>query len=146
MITQFENLSNEEYGRLLTAPVLVSVLVACTSNQEMDKKEKAEAIKLTHLKTFTSTSLLQPYYEKVEEDFEKNFEAAVTKYAPFKAGRCEELKKEINEVNAIIDKLSSGFANDLRQSLSDYTEHVRKAERSVVEDFIFPFKVRGLTD
>ena len=56
MIKQFEKLTTEERDLLYKAPVLVSVLASCSFN-EVNKSQKADAIKLAHLK-----HLLQALY------------------------------------------------------------------------------------
>ena len=58
----------------------------------------------------------------------------------------ESLKKEINLLNNVILKLDKDFARVLHKSLSRYTEHVKKAERNFLENFIFPVPLQGITD
>jgi hypothetical protein len=145
MITQFEKLSNEERELLYKAPVLVSVLASCSFN-EVNKYQKADAIKLAHLKTFTATPLLLPYYAEVEKTFKEQFETSVKKYFPFDDEKRNDLKKEIEKVNRIIGKLDKGYALVLHNSLEKYSRHVRKAAHSVFQDFIFPVPIPGLTD
>ncbi len=145
MITQFEKLTKEEAALLFRAPVLVSVLAA-TSNHKVNEVQKADAIKLAHLKTFTANPLLLPYYKEVAENFERNFEEAVKKYAPFDEKKRKMLEQEIEIVKAIIAKLDTKFASKLQYSLSKYEKHVRKAERMFLDDFIFPVPIHGLTD
>ena len=65
MKEQFESLTEEEKRLLYKAPVLVSVLASCSLN-EVNKAQKADAIKLAHLKTFTAAPLLLSYYAEVE--------------------------------------------------------------------------------
>ena len=145
MITQFEKLSNEERELLYKAPVLVSVL-ASSSYNEVNKHQKTDAIKLAHLKTFTATPLLLPYYAEVEKTFKEQFEASVKKYSPFDDAKRNDLKKEIERVNRIIGKLDKEYARVLHHSLDKYSRHVRKAAHSVFQDFIFPVPIAGLTD
>lgn len=145
MIKQFEKLTNEERELLYNAPVLVSVLVSC-SYKEVNKYQKADAIKLAHLKTFTAHPLLLPYYVEVEKTFKERFDAAIKKYYPFDEVKRIELKKEIEGVNRIIEKLDNEFARTLHKSLDGYTKHVKKAAHSIFQDFIFPMPIPGLTD
>ena len=72
MIKQFQTLTAEEKALLVKAPVLVSVLVSCSFNK-VNKTQKADAIKLAHLKTFTAIPVLIPYYMQVGKDFEEQF-------------------------------------------------------------------------
>ena len=145
MIKQFEKLTKEETELLLKAPILVSVLASST-NHEINKLEKADAIKLAHLKTFTADPLLVKYYNEVEKNFNNYFETIEKKYAPFDDSKREALKKEINNINTIIAKLDKEFANTLHRSLSGYAGHVKKAGRGFLENFIFPLPIPGLND
>ena len=145
MIKQFDKLTENEIELLLKAPVLVSVLAA-SGDHEISKEEKAEAIKLAHLKTFTAVSLLLPYYNEVENNFKTYFESIVKKYVPFDDFKREELKKEIGALNTVIAKLDKNFAEILHKSLSGYAEHVRKADRGFLLDFILPIPITGFND
>jgi len=144
MIRQFEKLTPEEYRLLLKAPVLVSVLASCSLN-EINKYQKADAIKLAHLKTFTANPLLLCYYSEVEKDFREQFEATVKKYNPFDEAERSALKKEIGQVNLIIGKLNTEYGYVLQKSLQEYARHVRRAAHSIFQDFIFPVQLPGIT-
>lgn len=141
----FKKLTKDEIELLLKAPVLVSVLAA-SRDHKISNEEKADAIKLAHLKTFTADPLLLSYYKEVENNFKHYFEMIVKKYAPFNDVKREELKKEINILNTVIIKLNKKIAKTLHNSLSRYAEHVKKSERSFLGNFIFPIPILGLTD
>lgn len=143
LIKQFEKLTRKEIGLLLKAPVLVSVLAA-SKDQEISNDEKAEAVKLAHLKTFTAHPLLLPYYKEVKKIFNKCFSTLAKKYAPFNDEKLRVLKQEINSVNSIIEKLDKKGAIALCASLSGYAEHIRKAEHNVAMDFLFPLPIKGI--
>lgn len=143
MIQQFKKLTVEETELLLKAPVLLSVLTSSKSH-EINKLEKADAIKMAHLKTFTADPLLLDYYKEVEKHFNSYFEAVEKKYTPFDNIKREALKKEIDKVNIIISKLDKEYAADLHRSLTGYAEHVKKAGRGLLENFVFPVPISGL--
>jgi hypothetical protein len=145
MINQFRGLSEEEKGRLLQAPELVSVLAA-SGDRQIDKAGKADAIKLAHLKTFTADALLLPYYNEVDINFKRHFEAIVKQYAPFDNKTREALRKKIESLNVIIAKLDKGFATTLHASLSRYAAHVKQAQGSTLVDFLFPLPIPGLSE
>ncbi len=145
MIKQLEKLTKQEQELLFKAPVLVSVLAA-SGDHEIDKKEKAEAIKLAHLKTFTANSLLISYYKEVEKNFNTYFDEATKKYAPFDDEKRKALKAEITVLDTVIKKLDEDFARVLHKSLTGYAEHVRMADASLLEGFVFPIPIHGLTD
>ena len=145
MIRQFEKLTNDERELLVKAPVLVSVLASCSLNK-VNKAQKADAIKLAHLKTFTANPLLLSYYAAAEKTFKDEFEATIKKYFPFDDAKRKDLKVELERVNLVIGKLDKKYADMLRNSLDGYARHVKKAAHSVFQDFIFPLPIPGLTD
>lgn len=145
MIKQFEKLTHEERELLFKAPVLVSVLATCSFSR-VNKAQKADAIKLAHLKTFTAIPLLLPYYSEVEKTFKEQFEIAIKKYFPFDDAKRNDLKREIDMVNVVIGKLDKEYAYALHESLEGYARHVKKANHSIFQDFIFPIPIPGLTD
>jgi hypothetical protein len=145
MIKQFEKLTNEERELLYKAPVLVSVLAACSFNQ-INEDQKADAIKLSHLKTFTAKPELRSYYAEVEKQFKDQFDLAEKEYFPFDENKRNSLKKEIARVNYIIGKLEQTYGQKLHKSLEGYANHVKKAAHSIFQDFIFPIPIPGLTN
>ena len=145
MIKQFEKLTEEEQALLLKAPVLVSVLAACSFNY-VNKAQKADAIKLAHFKTFTAAPVLLPYYIEVDKTFMEEFDATVQQYFPFDDEKRNQLKKEISRVNNVIARLDKDYAAILHKSLEKYARHVNKAAHSIFEDFIFPIPIPGLSN
>lgn len=144
MIKQFNKLTNQERELLYKAPVLVSVLASCSFN-EVNEAQKADAIKLSHLKTFTSNPVLREYYEEVDKQFKDQFETIVKEYFPFDENKRNTLKKEIERINLIIGRLEKTFGQVLHKSLEGYASHVKKATHSVFQDFIFPLPIPGLS-
>ncbi len=145
MMDQLAKLTKQEQEILFTAPILLSVLAA-SGDHEIDKKEKAEAAKLIHLKTFTAESALIPYYKEVEKNFNACFEEVTKRYAPFDHIKRQALKEEINVLQTVFEKLDKDFASILNKSLASYAEHVRKANANFLEGFIFPIPINGLTN
>ena len=145
MIKQFEKLTEEEQALLLKAPVLVSVLAACSFNY-VNKAQKADAIKLAHFKTFTAAPVLLPYYIEVDKTFREEFDATVQQYFPFDDEKRNQLKKEISRVNNVIARLDKDYAAILHKRLEKYARHVYKAAHSIFEDFIFPIPIPGLSN
>ena len=143
MVKQFENLNVEEQELLLKAPALVSVVSSCSYNTVNDLK-KEDAIKLSHIKTFTADPLLIPYYMEVEKNFRVEFDAIVTRFFPFDQKKRMELQNEVNKVSKVIEKLDAKFAHVLRRSLDRYAKHVRNAH-TVIRDFMFPIPIPGLS-
>jgi hypothetical protein len=145
MIPQFEKLSSAEQQLLMKAPILLSVLAAC-SEGEVNQAQKTDAINLAHIKTFTSIPLLRPYYLEVEKNFREQFEKTAAAYYPFDAAKREELKSEIRKTRAALNKVEKVYADLLGHSLWRYASHVKRATHSVFRDFIFPLAMPDLHD
>ena len=140
MIKEFETLTSNERALLLKAPAIVSILAASTTG-EINEWEKADAIKLSHLKTFSAHPLLIQYYKEVEKGFEENFEHMVKVYSPFNEGARKLLQIKVDKINVVLEKLDPEFAVTLRTSLSGYADHVKKAYKGLIVNFLFPFPI-----
>ena len=143
MIRQFENLQPEEKELLFKAPALISVYESSSLN-EINSTRKADAIKLAHLRTFAATPLLIPFYMEVEKDFKKHFEEIAKKYAPLDEEKRAELKKEMESIEPVLNKLDRAYSQTLRSSFNKFARHVQHAGQSVLEYFIFPLPMPGL--
>lgn len=144
MIPQFEKLNLEEQQLLFRAPAIVSVLASCT-NDNVNQKQKADAIKLAHLKTFTAVPLLIPYYREVDKTFKEEFEVTVQKYEPCSEKGREALLLPLQKIHRVMAKLDKDYALALQKSLNGYAHHVKNAGHSVFQDFLFAFSIPGLS-
>jgi hypothetical protein len=145
MIPQFEQLSLPERELLIKAPVLISVLASC-SEHAINKTQKADAIKLAHIKTFTAVPELQPYFKEAEKDFKEQFETTAEQYYPYDDAKRDLLKVEIKKAEQIISGLNPSYAVALRKSLERYAIHVKRSTYSIFRDFIFPMAMQDLRD
>lgn len=143
MLKELEKLTIEERELLFKAPVLLSVFAACT-NKGINRVQKADAIKLAHLKPFTADPALISFYQEAEKNFEQQFDLISKKYRPFEESGCDPLKQEIKNIYPILKKLDRDYASKLMRSFEKYERHVRKAAHNIVEDFIFPVPIPGI--
>ena len=145
MIAAFKNLTSKEQEDLLKVPVLVS-LYASSSDHDISRSEKADAIKFAHFKTFTSEPMLIAYYKEVDLKFKSLFEEQVLRYWPFDDEKRKQLNQEIGDLLLVADKLDASFAAALLSSLSDYAKNIKRASRGNMINFVFPLPLPGLTD
>jgi len=75
-----------------------------------------------------------------------DFEFFALLYAPFDTWKMKELQTEVDAINDIIARLDPAFAVLMHHSLSTYAEHVKHADHSVLEDFLFPIPIHGITE
>jgi len=138
MSEQFGNLTERERALLMKAPALIAVLAA-GKDGNISELEKAEAIKQADIKSYAGPEILQDYYKEVDKNFEQNFDETVQKYSPLDEVNLESLRLETYSINYIINKLDASLAMALRKSFVSYAEHIDKADRTFVENYLFPF-------
>jgi hypothetical protein len=141
----FNELDEAEKDKLLKFPAYVSLL-ATNADGEMDDKEKAAAIKLTHIKTFSHNPLLSDFYKEEENVFFENIEKLDQQLPKEKKEREEAIKKALAELEPILDKLGEDYAAAMHKSMKSYIDHVSHAHRNVLQYFIIPLDIKGLTD
>ncbi|MEO6883357.1 MAG: hypothetical protein ABI199_04945 [Bacteroidia bacterium] len=145
MIAKFEKLTASEQELLLNATVFVSLLAA-SSDHEVFEEEKADAIKLAHLRTFTSDPVLHEYYVEVDKHFTRNFEAFDKKLPKGNDEREKILREKLTQVNGLLLKLGPDYAEVFHRSLDSYARHVAKSHRNALEFFFIPLNINGITD
>lgn len=136
MENQLKKLTNNERELLLKAPVLISILAAST-DEKIDRKEQKEAIELSHLRTFTSSPILQPFYKEVEVVFKKNLEELLHKYEPFNVTRQNLIKSELKIIYNLLSKLDDKFEKELKESLESYRKHIANVHIKFTDFFDF---------
>ena len=139
-----ENLSPEEIKQLMFAPAYISLLAA-THDGEMDETEKKAAIKLTHLKTFSSDEFLNSFYKEVETNFTSLVDDVYHALPQDAADRDVELRNKLHSIESIVAKLPIEYGQKLKHSFESYSWHVSQSHKSVSEDFLIPLKIKGLT-
>ncbi len=140
----FKDLNEKEKEQLLLFPSYIS-LAASTVGEGIDEKEKKAAIKLTHVKTFSSDPELTNFYKSAEQVFEKNIISLANALPHNKEQRLIAINEKLNQLEPIMKKLEPRYASLLKHSMQSYKNHVTNAHRSVLEYFIFPVHIDGLT-
>ena len=144
-MNELDKLIPQEKEMLLNAPAYVSLLAA-NAHGGMDETEKKIAIETSHIKTFSCHPMLREFYHEVEKIFSINIEQLDNQLPKGKAGREAAIKKELAKLEPIFLKLGQEYAATLHRSFITYTEHVSQAHKNLLESFIFPLYIKGLTD
>lgn len=143
-MTPFETLTAEENETLLMFPAYISMLAAHTDT--LDEVEKMAAIKFAHTKTFTCDPLLVDFYQEADKNFESTIEKLDQKLPKDPNSRNTAIKEELENIETIVSKLGSEYADTMQRSMESFRKHVSKAHHNVLEDFIFPIPISGLTN
>ena len=141
----FKNISAQENEMLLKFPAYVSLL-ATDSDGKLDEAEKKSAIKFSHIKTYSCDPLLTEFYKEADIVFDKNINELDKTLPAIKAEREEIIRKELVNLEKIVLKLGEEYVSVMHRSMKSFKEHVSKAHRNVLVDFIFPLPIEGVTD
>lgn len=145
MMDTYKELSKEDEKALLKFPVYISLLAA-NANGETDEAEKNTAIDFDHTKTYTANPLLLGFYERADQVFRSNFQQIDNELPKGKLQRDVAIKVELRKIKELLKKFSPAYANAMHQSMKSFKEHVSEAHHNVLEDFLFPIPIKGLTD
>ena len=141
----FDGLNQSEKDLLLKFPVYVSMLAA-EKNDHLDKIEKRTAIHFCHIKTFTCDPLLSKFYQEAEKNFEANISELDSALPINKADREEMILKDLAKIENILLKLGTDYALVMHRSMRSFKNHVSRAHRNILEYFVFPLPINGITD
>ena len=141
----FKDLSQPEREQLLKFPVYLSLLAA-SKDCRLDGAEMHTAIKLTHIKTFSCDPVLADYFAEVDRNFETVANSISDQLPADRDAREFAIKRELGKLEIILRKLDTRYAAIMHESLRSYKDHVSRAHRNVLEYFIFPLPIAGITD
>ena len=134
----FSGITSEELKKLIDIPVWLSLFAAYSHDGVVSEYEKSEAVKLAHLRTFTSPKSLHKYYEKVDEHFEDRFDTLNKRLPISEEDKKVYLETQIKNGHAILEKLDPDVTESLEESLESFYEHVFKADQSFFQYFALP--------
>jgi hypothetical protein len=140
----FRNLTDLQKQELLKFPVYISLLASTGS--QMDEAERMVAIKLAHTKAFSCQPLLAEFCRESEIVFADNLTQLEAVLPINKKERDAAIRKELLNLETILLKLGKEYVSVMHQSMKTFKEHVLKAHHSVIEDFLFPISIPGLSD
>jgi hypothetical protein len=138
-------LTEKEQELLLKYPVYI-VLLALNKDARIDDEEKSVASKFLHIKTYSGNPLLKDFYDKADESFERDLTELDKTLPKDKVARETTIRNRLAEIENILQKLDPEYASLLHASMQSFKEHVSKAHFNVLEYFIFPLPIKGITE
>ena len=138
------SLSSEEKEQLLKLPAYVSLLAA-NHDGGIDKKEKTEAAKLSHIKTYSCNPMLAAFFWEADKVFEKNIEMLNNELPKEREAREKAIRQVLAKLQLTIAKLDKDYAATLYHGMESFKNHVAHAHDNVLEYFIFPMPIKGIT-
>jgi hypothetical protein len=144
-VNSFRDLSKKDQEALLKFPVYISLLAAI-SDDKYHEVQIRSAIKFAHIKTYSCNPLLSDFYSEVDKSFEKNIQELDNELPKERQRRISAIKNELVEIEKILSKLGRDYRLTMHKSMKSFKEHVSKAHRNILEYFIFPLPIKGITD
>lgn len=138
MSLEIDKLNPVEKAAILRAPAVVAILAAVSDDGQVSKSEKAEAVKLSQLRTYTSPEILRDYYHEVESVFESSFNEISASLPRDWEAKEDYLKSTVDTLHKIIEKLDPVYGQELIKSLRSFSKHVFKSNSSFLENFVLP--------
>ena len=142
---ELEGITPTAREQLYKTPAYLSLLAA-SGDGGLDEREKKEAIKQTHIKTYASPPELIGYYAEVEKSFDKEIQEIDAALPTDIVDRKEAIEAELKKIEEIMVYLDPSFVFALHKSLKSYSLYVGKAYGSSVMSFFIPFSIKGLTE
>lgn len=138
MPTEIERLNEEDRIILLKSPAIVALLAAVSDDGIVSEHEKAESIKLSHVRTYSSPDILHNFYVQAEAYFVEAFEEELAKLPEGQKAKEAYLEEKLLELNQVLPKLNQVYAKELIASLKSFAKHIFESDSSVLEYFILP--------
>lgn len=129
MISEFKNLTEQEAGLMLTAPVLVTLLIAGAEGR-IEEKETDWGAKITHFRA-NAPSVLQSYYQEVDKSFNDTMRDMVSKIPEDVTERNYKINQELSKLNDIFKKLDTGFVKEFYKSLLSLSKQVAQSSGGI---------------
>ncbi len=131
MIKEFNNLRDDEIDILLSAPVMVSILIA-GADDKIDNSEIKQSVEIAQSKKLRARDQLIEFYNEVGENFEEKFTKMVDDLPHGADARNETLTQELRKLNHILPKIDRNFAIKLHASLQDMAKKVAEASGGIL--------------
>lgn len=145
MITEFQNLTEEEQELMYKVPVMVSILIAGADN-EIDRNEIRKATDLSKIKQKSAREELMEYYREVGQDFEDKMKILIQQYPSNATERNALIMKELEQINKILPKLNRKFAIEFYASIKDIAKKVAEASGGVLGYMAIGYEESRLVD
>lgn len=141
----YSDLNKREKEQLLKLPAYRSLLTS-TAEGGIDKEEKNTAVKITHVKAYSSNPILVDFYKEAENIFEKTITDLDAELPHNREDRNLAIQTGLNNLESLLSKLDPEFVSALRRSMRSYDYYISKAHQNVMEYFIFPMPIEGISD
>jgi len=134
----FQNIRADEFNELLDVPVWLALLAAYEGDGIISENEKAEAVKLAHMRTYTAPKSLQEFYRLVDGRFAQRFEQLDHRLPTDIENKKVYIRAQVHHANDLLNKLDLDIASGLQKSLASFYKHVFNSDKSFFQYFALP--------
>ena len=146
MAKEIDKLDSIDRGIILRAPAIVALLGAVSDDGVVSADEKADAVRLAHLRTYTSKPILHNYYKEVDKCFENDFDNILAQLPEDWKGKERFLENRLTNLDPVLQKLDPVYAEELVSSLKSFAKHVFKSNSNFLQNFLLPIFTIKMND
>jgi len=126
MFPFLDKLTDSEKELVMNAMPIVTVMIAAADGT-VDSSETGWANKLTDIRSYSHEEMLQPYYEKVSEDFAQKVRMMVKELPKNTKEAIPGLVAQMEQFNEILPKMPPKIAGSLLKSMKSFARHIARA-------------------
>lgn len=130
--------TQEELTRLGDAIVWTAILAAIHADGVIKPSEKAEAVKQTHIRSFSTQDYLRPIYKYLDTHFEQKFDTYISGLPEGIEEKENHIRQKLEEALSILPELGPLFAGQFSKDIRDFYNRVFRADSNVFQYFAFP--------
>ncbi len=130
-IQELAVLSEEERDLVLTAPAMITVLIA-GADDDFDKREENRAKKAVHFRQIQGDPLLFDYFKSVEVSFMSSLQHMIQKYEGDHDRRGSEISEQLAELNNILPKIEARYAKALIENWRNMAKAIAHSSGGVL--------------
>ena len=126
-----EKLTPAEKQMLIDAPLLVTILIAGADNN-IDKREKSWASKITNFRTTTAHHTLKDYYALAAVNFDDRLDHIISDLPKSGTERLPILSSKLSLLNTVLPKLDARFAKAFYNSMITFAKEIAEASGGIL--------------
>ena len=124
-------LSPSEKQALIDAPLLVTILIA-GADDNIDKREKSWAGKISNYRTGTAHHTLQDFYGLAAENFDERLDILIDQLPNSGAERLPILSSKLSLLNTVLPKVDARFAKAFYESMLTFAKEIAEASGGIL--------------
>ncbi len=130
--------TEEELKKLGDAIVWTTILAAVHVDGVINEHEKAEAIKQTHIRTFSTEDYFKPIYKHLEDHFENDFNRFSAELVGTQKEKEAYAQAKVTEAMEILPLIGPIFTKRFTKEVGDLYNRVFHSDSSLLQIFLLP--------